>query len=67
MALKVKEQQVLYDAKGRKTHVLIPYKAYEELLQRLEDIEDLKAMREVENERSEPWEKVKRKLRRKNK
>jgi hypothetical protein len=62
MSLKIREQQVLYDAKGRKTHVVLPYETYEELLQRLEDAEDLKAIREVENEPSLPWDDVNRRL-----
>lgn len=62
MNLKIKEAQVLYDAKGNKTHVLVPYKKYQEVIDMLEDIEDLALMKEVENEKSIPWEVVKKKL-----
>ena len=67
VGFKIKEEQVLYDAKGRKTHILIPYKTYEEIVRRLEDAEDLKAMREVEDEPSVPWGEAKKKLRKKRK
>lgn len=54
MAYKIKEQQILYDAKGKKTHILIPFKTYEKLLEYLEDLEDIQAMKEVEHEKSVP-------------
>jgi DNA-directed RNA polymerase subunit F len=60
MPYTVKEAQVLYDAKGRKTHVLLPFKTYEESLEYLEDFEDLQAMKEVEHEKPIPWEEAKR-------
>ena len=59
MSYKVKEAQVLYNAKGRKTHVLLPFKTYEKLLEYLEDVEDLQAMKEVEHEKPIPWEQAK--------
>lgn len=62
MDLMLKEAQVLYDARGRKSHVLLPFKRYEKMLELLEDAMDLKAMREVEHERTIPWEVAKRKL-----
>ena len=59
----IKEARVLYDAKGRKTHVLLPYHAYAELLERLEDAKDLKAMQEAEtDEPNIPWKEFKRKI-----
>ena len=58
----VKEAQVLYDVRGKKTHVLLPYKKYEKILELLEDAMDLKAMDEVEHEKTIPWEEVKRSL-----
>jgi len=64
MARAVKEAQVLYDAKGKKSHVLLPYRKYEQLLELIEDSLDLRAMREVEHEKTIPWEIVKRKLKR---
>jgi hypothetical protein len=66
MNLKIKEAQVLYDAKGRKTHVLLPYKRYEKLIEHIEDLEDIKAAKEVEHEEDIPWEEVKKKLDKKN-
>ena len=54
MIYQVKEAQVLYDAKGRKTHVVLPFKTYEKLLEYLEDFEDLQAMKEVEHEKPIP-------------
>jgi hypothetical protein len=62
MPYRVKEAQVLYDAKGRKTHVLLPFKTYEKLLEYLEDFEDLQAMKEVEDEPDIPWEEAKKRL-----
>ena len=59
MSYKVKEAQVLYDAKGKKTHVLLPFKTYEKLLEFLEDFDDLQAMKEVEHEKPIPWEEAK--------
>ncbi len=56
----IKEAQVLYDARGKKTHVVLPIKKYEEILEQLEDTEDLKAMNEVEHEPTIPWEEAKR-------
>ncbi len=57
--MKIKEAQVLYDARGRKTHVVIPYKKYKELLSYFEDVDDIKAIEEVKNEKAIPWEKAK--------
>jgi hypothetical protein len=59
MSYKVKEAQVLYNARGRKTHVVLPIKTYEKLLEYLEDVDDLQAMKEVEHEKSIPWEEAK--------
>ncbi len=59
---KVKEPQIFYDAKGRKTHVLLPIKTYEMLLEALEDAEDVRAIQEVEHEADIPLEEVKRQL-----
>ncbi|MDP2210050.1 MAG: hypothetical protein Q8K98_14940 [Bacteroidota bacterium] len=62
MNLKIKEAQVLYDAKGNKTHVLLPYKRYEKLIELIEDLDDIQAIKEVEHEGDIPWEEVKKKL-----
>lgn len=67
MNLKLKEAKVLYDASGRRTHVLLPYKAYKKILEYLEDFEDIQAMKEVEHEKSIPWEEAKRILTRRRK
>ncbi|MDI6803605.1 MAG: hypothetical protein QME58_07135 [Bacteroidota bacterium] len=67
MSLKIKETQVLYDAKGKKTHVLLSYKKYQEFIEMFEDMEDLALMKEVEKEKSIPWEVVKKNLDKKKK
>ncbi|MDE3058973.1 MAG: hypothetical protein KGJ59_13560, partial [Bacteroidota bacterium] len=54
----VKEAQVLYDARGKKSHVLLPYKKYEKMLELLENALDAKAMDEVKDEKTIPWEEV---------
>ncbi|MDI6766710.1 MAG: hypothetical protein QME52_07815 [Bacteroidota bacterium] len=59
MAFKVKEEQILYNVKGKQTHVLLPIKTYKELLEYLEDFEDIQAMKEVEHEKAIPWEEAK--------
>jgi len=60
MNLHIKEAQVLYNARGKRTHVLLPFNAYVKLLEYLEDLEDIQAIKEVEHERLVPWEKAKR-------
>ena len=65
MANFVKETQVLYDARGKKSHVLMPYDKFQKLLERLEDALDLQLMKEVEHEIGIPWEEAKKKIRRK--
>ena len=62
----VKEPQVIYDARGKKSHVVLPMKAYQELLERLEDAEDIKTIKAVEHEKSIPWSEVKKRLHKKN-
>jgi len=62
VSLKIKEAQVLYDAKGNKTHVLLPYKRFEKLIEHLEDLEDLKSIEEVRSEPDIPFEEVKKKI-----
>lgn len=62
MNLKIKEAQVFYDAKGNKTHVLLPYKKYQLFLEMLEDMEDIKSIEEVRSEPDIPFEEVKKKF-----
>jgi len=62
MANQVKETQVLYNARGKKSHVLIPYDKYQELMERLEDAEDIKAIKQVMYEKTTPWTEVKKEL-----
>ncbi len=64
MATRVKEEQILYDARGRKTQLVLPVKKHEELLERLEDLNDLRAMRQMEAAKSIPWRNAKKKLQR---
>jgi hypothetical protein len=61
--MRVKEGQILYDAQGKRTHIVLPFKKYEEMLRRLEDADDLKSMKEDEDERSIPWRAAKKRLR----
>ena len=56
----LKEAHVLYNAKGKKTHVLLPFNSYKKLLEYLEDFEDIRAMKEVGHEKPIPWEEAKR-------
>lgn len=58
--MRVKEAQVLYDIDGKKTHVLLPYKKYEKLLELVDDALDMKAMDEVKNEKTVSWDEAKR-------
>ena len=62
MAYKIKEEQILYNAKGKRTHVLLPYKRFEKLIAHLEDLEDLKSIEEVRSEPDIPLEEVKKKI-----
>ena len=62
MAFKIKEEQILYNAKGKRTHVLLSIKTYEKLLESIEDAEDIRAIREVEHEKTIPWEEAKKRL-----
>lgn len=61
----VKEAQVLYDARGKKTHVVLPIKKYQEILELLDDAEDIRAIKEVEHQKTIPWSEVKKKLHKK--
>lgn len=45
----VKEAEIVYDSKGRKKKVILPYKAYLEAIAYIEDVDDLKAMKEAES------------------
>jgi hypothetical protein len=63
--MRVKEGQILYDAQGKRTHIVLPFRRYEEMLRHLEDADDLKSMREVEDERNIPWRLAKKRLRKK--
>ena len=58
----LKEAHVLYNAKGKKTHVLLPFNSYKKLLEYLEDFEDIRAMKEVGHEPDVPFDDVKRRL-----
>jgi hypothetical protein len=62
MAFKVKEKEILYDAKGRKSHVLLSYNRYKKLTEYIENLEDIKAIEEVRNEPDIPFEEVKKKI-----
>jgi hypothetical protein len=65
MAFMIKEAEVLYDARGKKRKVILPYKKYEELLERLEDAYDIAKMNEVRAQATTPWRDARKKLLRK--
>ncbi len=58
---RIKEPATRYivDKQGKKTDVVLPVEEYERLL---EDIADLSAIASRKNERTIPWETVKKKL-----
>jgi len=58
----IREPQVLYDAKGHKTHVVLPFVQYQAMIELMEDALDLKAMKEVESEKSIPWKQAMKQL-----
>ena len=64
---KVKEEQVLYDAKGKMTHIVMTIRRYHEILSCLDDALDLSAMKIVEREKSLSWRDAKKKILKKNK
>jgi hypothetical protein len=64
--MKVQEAQILYDVRGKKSHVVLPIKQYEEILELLEDAADIKAIKAVMHEKTTPWAEVKKQLRKKN-
>ncbi len=55
-------EKIVYNNKGQKKEVIIPYSKYLKLMEMLEDLDDLKAMKEVEFEETVPWEQVKEEL-----
>jgi hypothetical protein len=56
LARKVK---YIYDPKGNKTEVILPYKKYQELI---EELEDLQAIEAVKHEKPIPLSEVKKRL-----
>lgn len=58
----IREPQVLYDARGNKTHVVLPIVQYKAMIELMEDALDLKAMKEVESEKSIPWKQAMKQL-----
>jgi hypothetical protein len=59
----VREAEIVYDSRGRKKKVILPYKAYKEAIAYIEDIDDLKAMKEAEtDEPSIPLEELKKRI-----
>jgi hypothetical protein len=46
----VREAEIVYDSKGRKKSVILPYRTYKEAMAYIEDIDDLKAMKEAETD-----------------
>ena len=62
-------KEYLVDVEGRRVAVVLPIREYERLVERIEDLEDLRAVREALEEGGEsiPWEVVKAELRAKSK
>ena len=60
-----KPPQFIVDEKGRRTGVVLTVRQYQALLQRIEDLEDIRAAKEALAEEGEsiPWEQVKAELR----
>jgi hypothetical protein len=63
--MRIKEEQTLYDAHGKRTHVVLPVRRYEELLKRLEDADDLGSMIKVEGKKNIAWRAAGKRLRKK--
>ena len=55
-------EKIVYNKKGQKKEVIIPYSKYLKLMELLEDFDDLKAIKEVEFEETVPWKQVKEEL-----
>ncbi len=60
-------EKILYDKKGQKSDVLIPYSEYCKIIELLEDLDDINEMKEVESEETIPWNNVKKDLRKQGK
>jgi len=60
-------EKIVYDKKGRRKDVIIPYSKYRKLMELLEDIDDLEDMKEVESEETVQWKRVKEELQRQGK
>lgn len=60
-------EKIVYDKQGRKKEVIISYSNYKMLMKILEDLEDIKAMEEVEAKEVVSWEDVKERLRKQGK
>ena len=59
----VREAEIVYDSRGRKKKVILPYKAYKEAMAYIEVIDDLRAMKEAEtDEPSIPLEDLKKRI-----
>jgi hypothetical protein len=55
----VLDEKIVYDKKGRKKDIILPYAQYRRLMELLEDLQDLADMKEVESEELISWNKVK--------
>lgn len=61
----IKDVQILYDAKGKRSHVLMPIERYEEILRSIEDAEDRAAVRATAHDKTQAWADVKKRLKKK--
>jgi hypothetical protein len=58
----IKEAEVLYDARGKKKKVILPYKTYEEMKALIDDAYDNAMIDEVVDRPTAPYRDVRRKL-----
>ncbi len=58
-----RKMEFLYNAKGKKTAVILPISKYEQLV---EDLADLQAVTDRKKEKDIPYSQVKRKLKKRN-
>jgi hypothetical protein len=55
----VLDEKIVYDKKGRKKDIILPYSQYCQLMELLKDLQDLADMKEVESDELVSWKTVK--------
>lgn len=58
-----KKEKYIVDSQGKKTAVVLDIKEYKKILERLEDLDDIRYVKEHLAEESVPYEAVRRRLR----